>query len=1078
MPDTIDTEQVEQVAEPVLQPMLQPPSPTALRAMLEDMVIRDLLGPAGGENEEVDERRVQERYLIGMLAPQKQFVAAETMDEVAQAGADNPEEGTTDITPPQTMTLFPSSFGLSFVVDGSAKALRVTARWGRYTWDKSETAKDRKGNPKSVWRREQVEGVLSIPLQDGALEPQVVAEEQPKVTVTGRARLRNGDWIVTLFLVNGQEEVKPHRDQAWLFQPKLIVESPDGEAIFCRKAPPRELVGSADPLLRVENNAMAMLYRNRLEFATGHGIATHATVSEDDPERAVRVETRVVPIYEVARQTSPAADDHAGLARLTRDMKELAETADADLPSKLMALPDTYEHWIEATGAKLGDPARRLGPHEAAARQALADCTRALGRIRDGIALLAANPQAAEAFRFANRAMHLQRVRSLYARSTRKQEGKQLEEFDRPENRSWYPFQLAFILLNLPSLTDLHHHERSHESEARADLLWYPTGGGKTEAYLGLSAYAMALRRLQGDIEGRSGEYGVTVLMRYTLRLLTLQQFQRAAALTCACELLRREDPNAWGREPFRIGLWVGMRATPNTTAQAQEAIAHERGARGSGLSVGTPAQLTYCPWCGSSIQPGKHIKVSQGVSGRNRTVIYCGDPYGRCPFTEAQSPWEGIPALVVDDEIYRHPPALLIATVDKFAQMPWKGQVQMLFGQVNGYCPRHGFRSPEIDDSNSHPARPGLPAVRTEPHGPLRPPDLIIQDELHLISGPLGSLVGLYETAVDELCAWTVDGKRVRPKVIASTATVRRASEQVHRLFLRRLEVFPPHGVDAEDSFFSIQRQPSEETPGRLHLGICAIGRRFPVAMIRVYVACLAAAQKLYEQYDTEVDPWMTLVGYFNSIRELGGGRRCVEDDIASRLRDTDVRGLARRRPPRLDELTSRRSGSEIPKILDRLEVTFSKRDDEQRAADYKARKRSDLPSPLDVVLATNMISVGVDVDRLSLMVVAGQPKNTAEYIQATGRVGRRHPGLVVTFFNWARPRDLSHYEGFEHYHATFYQHVEALSVTPFAQRALDRGLSGVLVSLVRLPSQQWAAYRVPLREPGRCHCAGVLCA
>jgi len=486
------------------------------------------------------------------------------------------------------------------------------------------------------------------------------------------------------------------------------------------------------------------------------------------------------------------------------------------------------------------------------------------------------------------------------------------------------------------------------------------------------------------------------------------------------------------------------------------EAMAESRGARGSGFASGTPAQLTSCPWCGTAIDPGRHIKVSDGPSGRYRTVIYCGDSLGNCPFGERNSPGEGIPALVVDDEIYRNPPSLLVATVDKFAQMPWKGAVQMLFGQVNAYCPRHGFRSPEIEDADSHPRRGDLPAVRSVPHGPLRPPDLIIQDELHLISGPLGSLVGLYETAVDELSTWMVDGKRVRPKVVASTATIRRAEDQVNRLFLRRLQVFPPHGTGVADSFFSRQRGPDEEHPGRRYLGICALGKRYPAAMIRIYAAFLAATQKLYEQYDTQADPWMTLVGYFNSIRELGGARRWVDDTVSSLLRQMDKRGLSRRRRPIIDELTSRRSGADIPRILDRLEVTFSQEADARRDAQRKARGRADEPYPFDVVLATNMISVGVDVDRLSLMVVAGQPKNTAEYIQATGRVGRVDPGLVCTLLNWARPRDLSHYEGFEHYHATFYQHVEALSVTPFAPRALDRGLSGVLVSLVRLAEEE----------------------
>jgi hypothetical protein len=280
-----------------------------------------------------------------------------------------------------------------------------------------------------------------------------------------------------------------------------------------------------------------------------------------------------------------------------------------------------------------------------------------------------------------------------------------------------------------------------------------------------------------------------------------------------------------------------------------------------------------------------------------------------------------------------------------------------------------------------------------------------------------------LYETAVDRLCAWEVDGKRVRPKVVASTATIRRAPDQVHSLFMRDIEIFPPQGTDVRDNFFSRQREPSEEYPGRRYLGICAPGKCLKAALFRVYVAHLAAAQKLYEKYGKAADPWMTLVGYFNSMRELGGMRRLVDDDVSLRLQSTESRGLADRKAPSVEELTSRRSSADIPRILDRLETAFDPAQEKLR----RAGKSKDRSFPLDVLLATNMISVGVDVSRLGSMVVAGQPKTTAEYIQATSRVGRSAPGLVCTVFNWARARDLSHYERFEHYHATFYQYVEA---------------------------------------------------
>jgi hypothetical protein len=618
---------------------------------------------------------------------------------------------------------------------------------------------------------------------------------------------------------------------------------------------------------------------------------------------------------------------------------------------------------------------------------------------------------------------------------------------------------MAFILLNLPGLTDPLYDERSHPTQAITDVLWYPTGGGKTEAYLGLTAYTLAMRRLQGKMGDYEGSAGVAVLMRYTLRLLTLQQFQRAAALMCSCESIRREDIIKWGDEPFRIGLWVGQRSTPNWNSESAEIVKEYRktGYFRSTITggYGSPHQLTNCPWCGTPINPGSDILVETYKNGQCRTIVYC--PSDSCLFNQKNARREGLPILVVDEEVYRRLPSLLIATVDKFAQMPWKGEAQMLFGRINGYCSRHGYRSPEVEDQNSHPALKsyGYPVAHTEPMCPLRPPDLIIQDELHLINGPLGTLVGLYETAVDNLCSWTLDGKTIRPKVIASSATIRKAPAQVNSLYLRQTNIFPPNGLLVQDNFFSRQMTPDEVNPGRLYLGVCASGKRMKSAIIRVYVAILSAAQYLYEKYGASVDPYMTLVGYFNALRELGGLRRVLDDAIRTRLRQMERRGLANRQlgTYSISELTSRIGATDIPEILDRLGATFDPDRDEDRKKRYKSGKKVNPSSyPIDVLLATNMISVGVDVPRLGLMVVEGQPKYTSEYIQATSRIGRRFPGLVLTVYNWARPRDLSHYERFEHYHATLYQQVEALSVTPFSPRAIDRGLTALLVSLLRM--------------------------
>ena len=561
---------------------------------------------------------------------------------------------------------------------------------------------------------------------------------------------------------------------------------------------------------------MGLLYRHQVEFAVGHGVSVQAKPSLEEPDRAVQVKTAIIPRYEVPRTNPPTVADASfnpafgKLAGLVLDMKELAETPVKHLRPKLQPLLNAFKDWIEQQTTYLSQHKEKLADHGDAPAEAIKKCQKNYLRIEAGLKLLEDDEQAAQAFAFMNQAMWLQRTHSLYSEQVRRGGQPDFDkEIDVTINRTWYPFQIAFVLLNLPGITKLDHPDRSEEQTALADLLFFPTGGGKTEAYLGLSAYKMGLRRLQGIVAGRSGENGVAVLMRYTLRLLTIQQFQRATALLCACESIRRKalekGDKRWGETPFRIGLWVGRRTTPNKTDDAAESIKQLRTNHfGMGSSgVGSPYQLTSCPWCGSAIESGKHLESKPFPNESGRTLTFCGDKFGQCLFSKRQAADEGLPVVVVDEEIYRRLPTLLIATVDKFAQMPWKGEVQMLFGMVNGYYERHGFRSPEVEDSQFHPkTRNGMPSARTVEHAPLRPPDLIIQDELHLISGPLGTLVGLYETAIDRLCTWDVAGTKVRPKVVASTATIKSADVQVHQLFLRTVNIFPPHGLDVRDNF------------------------------------------------------------------------------------------------------------------------------------------------------------------------------------------------------------------------------------------------------------------------------------
>lgn len=1013
-----------------------------VRELLQLAVIDDLLGPADGPVEEIVGMSVRDRYLVGKLAPMDTTPDAAETDTFGESGHTDSEDRDEEVDTSANQSLVPSSMGFTFCVDGDLESVQMVANWGRYERTQSEGEDEETGKPRRCWKRIPSGGSAVVSLKKRTIDPIRIDAECPSVIVQGSvsAPLENGDRLVTLFLVNTQTMPEQNQDQAWIFQPVLIVRDMEGRAVFRRR-----------PFLRTdefdeEREALEMIYRDRVEFAVGHGVSVNATVSEEDGERATEVRTAVLPEYEIQVTETPGLEpeDRPAMRRMIKDglldMERLADLATNEKRDELVAglkvLTDDYAKWIAENRSAIGSG---VVGYDVPATEALDRCTLILERLKEGIEVLAADDRALAAFRFANRSMASQRIHSIYALAKRRGDAVTPDTFNVRKNRSWRPFQLAFMLLSIPALADPTHRDRTQPLEAFADLLWFPTGGGKTEAYLGVAAFTMGIRRLQGDTGGLDGGRGLAVIMRYTLRLLTLQQFQRATALICAMEVLRRAEPAVWGDAPFTIGLWVGQRVTPNTTEESHAAIEKERdGKYGTGS---TPAQLTSCPWCGSEIAPGREIRVDRDLG---RTFVYCGDKYGRCEFSQAKSKNLGLPVLVVDDEIYRHPPSMLIATVDKFAMMAWRGQVRTLFGKVSRECPRHGLLWPEADCNGNHTKKGTLEAVKVKEITPIRPPDLIIQDEFHLISGPLGTMVGLYETAVDELSTWTIDGKAIRPKIIASTATVRKAEEQVNNVFLRRVSVFPPHGLDVEDNFFSVQRS-VDNKPGRLYMGICSPGSSRPAVLIRVYVALLTGAQSLFEHFGAAADPYMTVVGYFNSLRELGGMRRLAEDDVqtrAYRVQMSDVKrpGLSQRSVRIVDELTSRVSNKEIPKKLDQLEVKF-------KPTWTKGETRA-----IDIVLATNMLSVGVDVNRIGLMVVNGQPKNTAEYIQATSRVGRSFPGLVCTVLTWSRPRDLSHYETFEHYHATFYKHVEAQSVTPFAARALDRGLTGAMVSFLRL--------------------------
>jgi hypothetical protein len=985
-------------------------SPSDLRASLVRALEADLIGPFDPETgEEVLSLPPARWYLTGFLAPQGGRDSQDpTEEEELGAEVDHDEEpgGTERETEPKQKNRLPASMGLSVLLPAgpASDTVQVRVSWAEYRPEDWEDEESRR--PQRVWRRV-TRPVVSVELP---LDPAWIAAGVPVtgdgVYLAGKLETVDlphpGTRALSLFLVNGREPL-PHgpQDERSLFQTSLEITCKAG--IVAR---PNQADGEASDL---DARIADLQFRNCCEYAVGHGVPV-GPVERGEDGRVTTVRTSWIPCAVVPRVTT---GPEVGVTAM-EELAALAERTDGgDLRRALEPLPEAYRTWIQ--GQRGIDPGS--APRRATRDELMDEAERACRRIEEGIALLERDARAREAFGLANRAM------AMAARQ------RNPERYGDGKAPRWHLFQLAFLLLNLPALEDPRREDRDD-----VELIFFPTGGGKTEAYLGVIAFVLLLRRLKGRERPDAG-LGVAVMLRYTLRLLTLDQLSRAATLVCALEVLRRERRDRLGEVRSAVGLWVGRSATANTLAEVKTRILDYKNS--SSPKAESPFPLTQCPWCREPL--GRDSLTLEPRENPVDVIVGCGN--FQCPFAPAQAP-EGLPVLFVDEQVYRELPGFLLATVDKLALLPWRGEAGMLFGRVQVREGRR-FWGP-VDAALGEGPRAARNAL---PQG-LLPPELIVQDELHLISGPLGTMAGLYETAVESLCTRTLeDGSRVQPKILASTATVRRAREQIRALFgRRRTAVFPPPGVDDGETWFACVDRASS---GRLYVGVAATGRAMKAILLRAYVALLAGANRLYDPQgppDQAADAWMTLVGYFNSLRELGGMRRLVEDEVRNRCekaeshKPEDWTGpnpwfRSRRVTPEPVELTSREDVGSVKRSKARLEQPFS----------HTER--------VDVVLASNMISVGVDIDRLGLMVVAGQPKSTSEYIQASSRVGRKpeRPGLVVTCLNLHKPRDRSHYERFPAYHESFYRFVEASSLTPFSGPALDRGLAGTLVAITR---------------------------
>jgi len=928
----------------------------ARQCILEE-VDRYFVGP--GTEDEIIKDNPWDFYHTAMLWPVGELIDPDEDEQEGGAERGDAAEGILNMANCAQQ----SAMGISTQLEKVDQAVTIDFTWGEYIGfcdchaertAKENWRKERQQHGPNAWQREGYRDRCKINISAVSLKPKEKIYSNDGIEVRSILRETDEAIILTVVLINKRDYTPENRYSRIIYQPEVKVSAQTN-------VPFKGRVNTGNKVDDDEFWLYELLYHNAKQYAVGHGCSAQWDEAADIvsevksiwiPRQKVTKASADLPVNFSCGKKTPLFSDTEFL-NLDVLSKQDNKTV---IIKKLKNLTAVYSQWIKDREDEIPMITEGFGNDKPwvikVAEDNIQICRDQFERIDEGIDYLAdeKNSHAWQAFCLANEAI---------AASMRKA---------RPDKPRWRIFQLAFVLLALPSAM-----ERGHEDRDVLDLIWFPTGGGKTEAYLGLSAMLLFYRRLTAATPEEAA--GTAVLTRYTLRLLTIQQFERAATMICAANFVSAQYSEFEAHKAFTIGLFVGASATPNYLKGAAEILAGE-----GNDDQCTTLPVQKCPWCKSDLHEHQQT-ISEGTK---ELITPCSN--SDCDFNA------GLPIAIVDEQIYEHPPSIVIGTVDKFAMMAWVPEMKVLFGS-----------------------------------GTSRP-DLIIQDELHLISDALGTVTSLYEGAIDYLTQ-TEEGP---VKIVGSTATIRRAEEHVRKLFNRKLAQFPPSGISASDSFF----YQVDDTQDRLYVGLQCQGRSPKHSLSRLSGNISQA--NMYLDDDCK-DPFYTLVMYFNSLRELGGALVLLEDDVPRYLDSLPLPPeQAIRRLIQKQELTSQLNQQQLGEILEQLNMGKD--------------KDPDNPA-VDVVLSTNMISVGVDVGRLNVMIVNGQPKNTAEYIQASSRVGREpnSAGIVFAMYNWTRPRDRSHYERFKTFHLAFYRHVESTSVTPYASRARDRALHAVLFAMAR---------------------------
>lgn len=954
------------------------------------------------------------RYAAGVLFPGNTTVR-ETIESEAILDNDVVEvtlpkreqnlvlEEETEEIPIQSDEHLPSSLGMTCNISKDTNILNIIVQGAIYK-PHNVVIKD-KGTRK-WWLRERIYANEHIEIKklasDGISKQKLTLfnlakEEVNKLMIDLYIQVRKveGEYLTTISIVNDShtgKKLSGQADEFMLFQTELIVRTDEkGEFKGYPKHYQRNL-----PITTSELND-ELLYRNKINYAFGHGCST--TWKDDECVREIK--TTFVPTYETTSMTPDVeVEVNGNIEKVNIKMIDLVNaTTYKELEDTLLPLLQGYEEWIKLQEQGIADLDSKL---QEVAKHNMTLCSNSLLRMKKGLKHLT-NPTIRKAFNLANEAILLQQVNGKKIRTVNIQGIETIFDFQYKETvfktvqlqkstNSWRAFQIAFFLMSIDSIAN----DESLEREI-VDLIWFPTGGGKTEAYLGVAAFEMFYRRIINPKDA-----GVDVIMRYTLRLLTADQFQRSSRLMCAMEVIRRDNSNLLGQTPYSIGMWVGSSTSPNSYKEAFTQLGEIKSGRRDGFV------LDKCPWCGCKmgklkVNKSKRYLVLGYKKNGQQFISHCLDK--ECDF------FDEIPVYFIDEAIYEKQPTFLIGTVDKFVQLTWNPKARSIFGI--------GKSGEQV----------------------VTPPNLIIQDELHLISGPLGTLAGLYEVVIEEFCTKIINGKRMKPKIISATATIKEFENQAKSLFGRtEAKLFPSPGLDIDDSFFAKVATDKDgiALPGRKYVGIYTTNVGLLMSQVKVFSSVLEEGKRLPEK---ERDPYWTLLAFYNSLRDLGAGINLCSMDIPTYMNAIKNReGYPEMRFIQHPlELTSRIQSNKIAATLDKLKIELTS---------------NNAKNVLDVCLASNIIEVGVDIDRLSLMAVVGQPKTTAQYIQVTGRVGRRwfeRPGVIFTLYSNRSSRDKSHFEHFNEYHQRLYAQVETTSVTPFSDASLDRGLAAIVIAFLR---------------------------